>query len=164
MEFDLATAPTESTMVRYFEEGLKPSIKVEIDQDATHLDNYKELVAKTVRAKAKAGLQPSFYVRETDLQILQESQPIHTIVHKVQIQGAMNYGDDLKASKASASTQESEPFNKAKKDKKRSIIETREILGNPRILRNPRISLPRPLESTRSRSVKIDKRRGTKRI
>ena len=53
-------------MVRYFEEGLKPSIKAEIDQNAFYLDNYEELVAKTVRAEAKAGLRPSFYVRETD--------------------------------------------------------------------------------------------------
>ena len=56
MEFDPAAAPTESTMVRYFEEGLKPSIKAEMDQDATHLDNYEELVAKAVRVEAKAGL------------------------------------------------------------------------------------------------------------
>ena len=67
MEFDPAAAPTESTMVRYFEEGLKPSINAEMDQDATHLDNYEELVAKAVRAEAKAGLQPSSYVREADL-------------------------------------------------------------------------------------------------
>ena len=60
-------------MVRYFEEGLRPSIKAEIDQDATYLDDYKELVAKAVRAEAKAGLQPSSYMREADLQVLQGS-------------------------------------------------------------------------------------------
>ena len=48
MEFDLAAALTKSTMVRYFEKGLKPSIKAKIDQDATHLDNYEELVAKKI--------------------------------------------------------------------------------------------------------------------
>ena len=67
MEFDPAAASTESTMVRYFEEGLKPSIKAEMDQDATHLDDYEELVAKAVRAEAKAGLRSSSYVREADL-------------------------------------------------------------------------------------------------
>ena len=70
MEFDPAAAPTESTIVRYFEEGLKPSIKAEINQDATHLDNYEELVSKAVRVEAKAGLRPSSYVRETDQQVL----------------------------------------------------------------------------------------------
>ena len=69
MEFDPAAAPTESFMVRYFEKRLKPSIKVEMDQDTIHLDDYEELVAKTVRAMAKAGLQPSFYVRETHQQV-----------------------------------------------------------------------------------------------
>ena len=73
MEFDLAAVFTKSTIVRYFEEGLKPSIKAEIDQDVIHLDNYEELVAKAVRAEAKAGLRPSFYVRETDIQVLQGS-------------------------------------------------------------------------------------------
>ena len=73
IEFDPAAAPTESTMVRYFEEGLKPSIKAEIDQDTTHLDDYKELVLKAVKAEAKAGLRPSFYVREADLQVLRGS-------------------------------------------------------------------------------------------
>ena len=62
MEFDPAGALTELTMVTYFEEGLKSSIKAEIDQDATYLDDYKELVAKAMRAKAKTGLQPSSYV------------------------------------------------------------------------------------------------------
>ena len=49
-------------MVRYFEKGLKLSIKAEIDKDATNLDKYKKLVAKTVKAEAKVGLQPNFYI------------------------------------------------------------------------------------------------------
>ena len=35
-------------------------------QDASHLDDYEELVAKVVKAEVKAGLWPSFYVRETN--------------------------------------------------------------------------------------------------
>ena len=83
MEFDPAAAPTELMIVRYFEKGLKPSIKAEMCQDATHLDNYEELVAKTVRPEAKAGLRPSSYVRETDIQVLWENRPTHTTAHKV---------------------------------------------------------------------------------
>ena len=49
-------------MIRYFQKGLKPSIKANMDRDASHLDNYKELVAKAMRAEAKAGLWPSSYV------------------------------------------------------------------------------------------------------
>ena len=123
MEFDPAAAPTESTMVRYFEEGLKPSIKAEMDQDATHLDDYEELVAKAVRAEAKAGLQPSSYIRETDIQVLRGSWLAHTTAHKVQTQGAMNCGDESRGkgpafTPASAST-DPEPSDKARKDKKK---------------------------------------------
>ena len=64
MEFDPTVATTESTMVRYFENSLKPTIKVEINQNATYLDNYKELLVKAVRTKAKAGLRSSSYMQE----------------------------------------------------------------------------------------------------
>lgn len=56
MKFDPAAIPTETIMVRYLEEGLKPSIKAKIDQDTTHLDDYKELVTKVVKVKAKVCL------------------------------------------------------------------------------------------------------------
>ena len=56
IEFDLAVIPTELTMAKYFEEDLKPSIKAEMNWDATYLNNYKELVAKTVRDEAKVAL------------------------------------------------------------------------------------------------------------
>ena len=132
MEFDPAAAPTESTMVRYFEEGLKPSIKAEMDQDATHLDNYEELVAKAVRAEAKAGLRPSSYVREADLQVLRGSRPTHT-AHKVQTQGAVTRGDESKT-KAPASTpaQDSEPSNKSRKDKKKKHYREKKDSREPR--------------------------------
>ena len=92
-------------MIRYFEEGLKLSIKFEMDQDTFYLDNYEELVVKVVRAKAKAGLRPSFYVREIDQQVLQGNWPAHNTAHIVQTQGAMNdhRDDDIKA-RASMST------------------------------------------------------------
>ena len=55
----------EFTIVKYFEEGLKPSIKAKIDQDAAQLVNYKELIVKMIRAKVKVGLQSSSYIYKT---------------------------------------------------------------------------------------------------
>ena len=123
IEFDPAAASTESTMVRYFEEGLKPFIKAEMDQDAIHLDDYKELVAKAMRAEAKAGLRPSSYVWETDIQVFRGNRPAHTIAHNVQTQGAVSCGDESRG-KGPASTPAStftnpESSNKARKDKKK---------------------------------------------
>ena len=43
-------------MVRYFKKGLKPSIKAKMEQDNSQLVDYKELVAKAIKAKAKAGI------------------------------------------------------------------------------------------------------------
>ena len=120
MEFDPAATSTELIIVRYFENRLKSSIKAEIDQDATYLDYYEELVAKAVKVEAKAGLQPSFYMRETDLQVLRRSQSAHTTAHKVQTQGVVNCGDKSKVkSPASTPAQDFEPSNKARKDKKK---------------------------------------------
>ena len=71
-------------MVKYFVKDLKPSIKAEMNRVASHLDDYEELIAEAKKAKAKASLQPSSYIRETDQQVLQENQSAHTTAHKVQ--------------------------------------------------------------------------------
>ena len=136
-------------MIRYFEKGLKPSIKAEIYQNATHLDDYKELVAKVVKAKAKAGLQPSFYIQKTDIQVVQGSWLAHINAHKIEIQGTVNCRDNFKASKAFASafTQDFEPSNKAKKNKKKKHYK------NKRDLREPKDSTN---AATRVNKAKVD--------
>ena len=62
MKFDPAATFIELTMVRYFEESLKPSIKAKINQNVIHLDNYEELIAKAIRDKVKTGLRRSFFM------------------------------------------------------------------------------------------------------
>ena len=49
-------------MICYFWEGLKPSIKVEIEQQHWESMNFEELVQKTVNAEAKKGLKSSTMV------------------------------------------------------------------------------------------------------
>ena len=73
----------KSIIVRYFEEGRKPSIKAKIDQDASNLDDYEELVVKAVRAEAKAGLRSSSYIRETNQKVFWGNRPTHTTTHKI---------------------------------------------------------------------------------
>ena len=75
-----------------------------------------------MRVEAKAGLQPSFYVQETDQQVPRGNQPAHTTAHKVQTQGAIkdHCGDKSKAKAfVPTSTQDFESSDKAKKDKKK---------------------------------------------
>ena len=105
-------------MVKYFKEDLKPSIKAEMDQDDSQLVDYEELVAKGVRAEAKASLRPSSYVLETDLSCLRGNRPPHNTAHKVQTQGVVTRGDESKAkASVSAPAQDSEPSNKSRRDK-----------------------------------------------
>ena len=83
IEFNPQAALTEFNMVRYFEEGLKTSIKVEMDQDVDYLDTYEELVANALKAEVKAGIWPCFYVRESDANCLRGNWPAHATAHKV---------------------------------------------------------------------------------
>ena len=105
-----------------------------MNQDASHLDDYVELVAKAVRAEVKAGLQPSSYVGKTDQQIPQGNQPAQTITHKVQTPGAMkDYWGDKSNAKTSVptSTQNSELSNKARKDKKKKQYKAKQEGSTP---------------------------------
>ena len=55
-EFDLVAAPNEDIMIRYFQEGLRPSIQAQLDIRNRDLDSWDEVVDKTVDAKDKTSL------------------------------------------------------------------------------------------------------------
>ena len=74
IEFDFEWAPKEGTMIWYFQEGLRPSVRVEIEQRGREFDSFEELVKKTVNAEAKAALRPSSYTCKTDQHFLQRSR------------------------------------------------------------------------------------------
>ena len=80
-----------------------------------------------VRTKAKAGLQPSFYVQETDLNCLQRNWPAYTTAQKVQTHGEMHCENHFKAFRTLVftSTQDSEPPDKTTKDKKKKYHKNR---------------------------------------
>lgn len=61
-EFDPTATLTESIIVKYFEKSLKLFSKAKKNQDVTQLNDYKELVSKTIKAKVKAGLKLSLYI------------------------------------------------------------------------------------------------------
>ena len=75
IEFDSEWAPEEGTMIWYFREGLRPSVRVEMEQRGRELDSFEELVEKAVDAEAKAALRPRSYARETDQYCLRGSRP-----------------------------------------------------------------------------------------
>lgn len=91
-----------------------------MDQNASYLDDYEELKAKTVKAEVKTGLWASFYVWKTDQQVLQGSGPAPTTELKIRTQGVItNHCKDEVKAKVSVptSTKDCEPSNKARKNK-----------------------------------------------
>ena len=82
IEYDLAGAPGEPTMLRYFREGLRPSIRVELEHRDLELESFEQLVKKVVEAKSKASLRPRNTTREMDQHCSRNSRPTNTIVAK----------------------------------------------------------------------------------
>ena len=44
LEFDADGAPKEPTMIKYFREGLKPSIRAEMEQYGRELDSFEDTI------------------------------------------------------------------------------------------------------------------------
>ncbi len=63
-EFDSTGAPNKTTLIHYFQEELRPSIRVQLDDQRQDLDAWEEVVEKAGDVEAKANLQPPFYVRD----------------------------------------------------------------------------------------------------
>ena len=75
IEFDSQSASEEGTMIWYFREGLRPSVRVEMEQCGRELNSFEELIEKTVDAEAKAALQPRSYARKTNQYCFRGSRP-----------------------------------------------------------------------------------------
>ena len=82
LEYDPAGAPGEPTMLRYFREGLRPSIRVELEHRDLELESFEQLVKKVVEAEGKASLRPRTTTREMDQRCPQGNRPAHTTVAK----------------------------------------------------------------------------------
>ena len=74
-------------MICYFWKGLKPSIKVKMEQQDRKSMDFEEIVQRAVNAEAKAGLRSSTIVWESDARCPRGHCPSHNISSKVQTQG-----------------------------------------------------------------------------
>ena len=86
-EFDPIRTPNKLTMICYFREGLKPSIKVEMEQQDRESMDFKEMVQRAVNAESKAGLRSSAMVRDSDICYPQGHRLSNSTASKVQTQG-----------------------------------------------------------------------------
>ena len=87
IEFGTIEAPNEPTMICYFQQGLKPYIKVEMEQQDWASTSFEKIVQRAVNAEAKAGLRSSTMVRNSDARYPKGHRSYHNTSSKVLIQG-----------------------------------------------------------------------------
>ena len=56
LEYNPVRAPTKLTMLRYFRKGLKLSVLAELEHQDLELEDFDQMVKKTVNAEAKLAL------------------------------------------------------------------------------------------------------------
>ena len=71
-------------MISYFRESLKPSIKVEMEQQDRESIDFEEMVQKAVNAEAKAGLRSSTMVRNLEARCPRGHRLSHNTFSKIQ--------------------------------------------------------------------------------
>ena len=107
-------------MIFYFQESLKPSIKVEIEQQDRESMDFEEMVQRTVNAEAKAGLKSSSMVRDSDIHCPRGHCPSNSTAAKMQTQGSKDsHPEEPKVKEVRPIRAEaSEPSKQARKEKK----------------------------------------------
>ena len=125
-------APNESIMIHYFQDGFKPSIKVEIEQEDRASTSFKEMVERAVNAKAKADLRSSIMLRDADSHCSRNYRPSQNTSIKVQTQSSTIKKSKPKESgpkdskpadrKTPAPSHTNEPRNTSRQDKKKVYL------------------------------------------
>ena len=82
-------APAESTMLRYFREGLRPSILAELQNEDHELESFVQIVKKAVVAEAKANLRSRATTKNMDQHCPRGSRSAHSTAAKASTQGQL---------------------------------------------------------------------------
>ena len=123
-------------MIRYFWEGLKPFIKVKMEQQDQASTSSEEIVQRAINAEAKAGLRSSTMVWDLDAHYPRGHRPSHNTSSKVQTQGSKDSSrpkktkpKDPKSAPSRDDAAESPKKNNRKDKKKKFQGQRREHTG-----------------------------------
>ena len=89
LAYDPVGAPAEPTMLRYFREGLRPSILAELQNEDLELESFVQIVKKAVVAEAKANLRSRATTKDMDQHCPRGSRSAHTTAAKAKTQGLL---------------------------------------------------------------------------
>ena len=122
LEYDPVGAPTKPTMLRYFREGLKPSVLAELKHRDLELESFNQMIKKAVDVEAKSALRARSSTKEMDQNCLWGSRPANSTVAKGQgnaIKDSRLEEPKVRDTEAPSGPQRSESSKKARKEKKK---------------------------------------------
>ena len=121
----------ELTMICYFREGFKPSIKVEIEQNDRDSIDLEEMLERAVNAEAKAGLRSSIMVRDLNYRCSRGYRLSYNTFSKVQPKG-YSYKNSLRSKEPKSKDLKPAPSrdNEAELAKKKARKEMKKKLRN----------------------------------
>ena len=135
-KFDSVGAPDKLTMIRYFWEGLKPSIKVKMEQQDQASTSFEGMIQKTVNVEAKAGLRSTIMVQDLYAHCPRGHRSSYNTFIKVQTQGSKDSSrpkemklKDLKSTPSRDNAAELPKKDDNKDKKKRFQDQRREYTG-----------------------------------
>ena len=84
LEVDLIQIINELTMICYFREDFKPSIKVKMEQQDRESMDFEEMMQRAINVEVKVGLRSSTMIQESDICYPRGHRPSHNTSSKVQ--------------------------------------------------------------------------------
>ena len=121
LAYDPVGAPTKPTILRYFRKGLRPSILAELQNEDHELENFLQIVKKTVAVKAKANLRSRATTKDMDQYCPRDSRSVNSTAAKNQGQSIKDPRKEEPKTWAPESTprsSNSESSAKARREKK----------------------------------------------
>ena len=129
LEYNPVGAPTKPTILRYFREGLKPSVLAEWEHRDFELENFNQMVKKIVDTETKSALRPCSSTKKMDQNCPRGNQPTNTTIAKSQssaMKDPRSKKPEVRGTKLSSGLQWSESSKKAQKEKKEQRRRDRE--------------------------------------
>ena len=120
LEYDPVGAPTKPTMLRYFQEGLKPSVLAELEHRDLELESFDQMVKKAVDAEAKSALRPRSSTKEMDQHCPRGNRPANSTKSQGStMKDPRSEEPKVRGTEAPPGPQRSESSEKARKEKKK---------------------------------------------
>ena len=122
LEYDPVGATIELTILKYFQEGLKPFVLAELEYQDLELESFNQIVKKAINAKAKLALWPRSSTKEMDQNCPRDNRPVNSTVAKSQNSTMKNpWLEELKVwgTESLSDPQQSALSEKARKNKKK---------------------------------------------